>query len=414
MRIARQGAALALALASASPAAAQHAAPAISDTATGGRVRLAAHGVAIATRASPTAGRQHLAEAYLTQPALIAMASGAGGRLEGVATLNLEGLTLRRGELTTGTYGEGYVDRRHPHAYLHEVIVTARTRAAAGSGLSLSAGRGFAPFGSDDPMVRPFVKYPVNHHLAQLLERALVTVALRHGLLALEAGVFNGDEPTAPGDLPSLDRLGDSWAARVTLSPGPGIELSGSHASVESPEVAAGFGLDARKWHVAARLERGSLYALAEWARTIDVDDGVRGEAYSSALAEVAYSRQRGSAAVRLERTDRPEEVRLENPFRTPPGTGDPQKLGVTRWSTVTAALSHEVARWRGLRAAPFVEVGVSSVALRSGFAFDPSAFYGAGALGMLSVGVRMAAGARHDRMGRYGAGSAGSPVAHH
>ena len=33
---------------------------------------------------------------------------------------------------------------------------------------SLSAGKGFAPFGTDDPMSRPIFRYPVNHHLAQI------------------------------------------------------------------------------------------------------------------------------------------------------------------------------------------------------------------------------------------------------
>ena len=39
--------------------------------------------------------------------------------------------------------------------------------------LSLTAGKGFAPFGTDDPMSRPVLRYPVNHHLAQILERAV-------------------------------------------------------------------------------------------------------------------------------------------------------------------------------------------------------------------------------------------------
>ena len=83
---------------------------------------------------------------------------------------NLEGWTLDRGELNAGVWGEGYVDRRHPHTFLHELILSATT-SLAGFDASLSAGRGFAPFGTDDPMVRPFVKYPANHHLAQILER---------------------------------------------------------------------------------------------------------------------------------------------------------------------------------------------------------------------------------------------------
>ncbi|MBA3889160.1 MAG: hypothetical protein H0X64_01380 [Gemmatimonadaceae bacterium] len=392
---------------------AQHEGHVPAEPARAGQVGLAAHGIPLVTRATPTAARQHLTEGYLSQPALMATATAAGGRVEGMAMVNLEGLTLQRGELTTGTYGEGYVDRRHPHAYLHEVVGTVRTRPASRHQLSLSAGRGFASFGSDDPMVRPFVKYPVNHHLAQVLERAMVTGAARLSIVGVEVSVFNGDEPANSSDLPSMHRFGDSWAARLTFYPVTGVELSASHASVESPEVRGGFGVDARKWHAAARVERGRLYGLAEWAGTTDVDDGRRGASYGSALAEAAYGWARSRVALRLEQTARHEEERLEDPFRTPPSTGDPHQLAVTRWTTVTAGASHEVGTWWGLRAAPFVEVAVSRVALRAGILFDPDAFYGARALAMLSAGVRLSAGAWHGRMGRYGV-AATTPHAGH
>lgn len=413
MRIAVSGLILSGALAGPVGAQDPHAGHAGPATTLAPRLLLAAHGVPLVTRATPTAGRQHLTEAYLSQPALSAMASSRGGQAAVMAMVNLEGLTLARGELTTGTFGEGYVDRRHPHAYLHEVVATLRTMDRGAGGYSLSAGRGFATFGSDDPMVRPFVKYPVNHHLAQVLERGFVAGAWRTGVLAIEASIFNGDEPAHPSDLPTFRRIGDSWAARVTAYPLAGVELSASHASVESPEVAAGFGMDVQKWHASARVERGSLYALAEWARSTDVDDGRRGASYGSALAEAAYSRGPTQVALRVERTDRHEEERLEDPFRTPPSTGDPHQLAVTRWSTVTAGASRAVGRWWGVRAVPFVEVAVARVALQSGIAFDPGAFYGGRTLAMLSAGVRLTAGASHDRMGRYGVATPSTHLHH-
>ena len=61
--------------------------------------------------------------------------------------------------------------------------------------LSLSVGKGFVPFGTDDPIVRPVIRYPVNHHLAQILERAVIIAAARHGPAGIEAALFNGDEP---------------------------------------------------------------------------------------------------------------------------------------------------------------------------------------------------------------------------
>jgi hypothetical protein len=104
---------------------------------------------------------------------------------------------MERGELSTGAFGEGYVDRRHPHTYLHEAVASG-VGALGPLAFSLSAGRGFAAFGTDDPMVRPFEKYPINHHLSQILERSIVIGALRFGPAILEGSTFGGDEPTSP------------------------------------------------------------------------------------------------------------------------------------------------------------------------------------------------------------------------
>ena len=49
--------------------------------------------------------------------------AGARGDLQLLTTLNFEGYTLRRGELNAGMYGEGYVDRRHPHTFVHEAML---------------------------------------------------------------------------------------------------------------------------------------------------------------------------------------------------------------------------------------------------------------------------------------------------
>src|SRR5690606_33321407 len=211
-----------------------------------------AHAVAVATHAVPALAGEALTEAVLTQPVLSAAVRGWGGRLQLQGMLNLEGVTLADGELNPGAWGEGFVDRRHPHTLLHEAVGTVelrRGRAAA----SLTIGKGFAPYGTDDPMARPFIKFPVNHHLAQILERAVVIGAVRYGPAALEAGVFNGDEPQDPQDMPTLDRLGDSWAARATVWPGAGLELSASHAWLKSPEHVGGAGLDRRMWSAAVR-----------------------------------------------------------------------------------------------------------------------------------------------------------------
>ena len=76
-------------------------------------------------------------------------------------------------------------------------------------------------------MVRPFLRYPVNHHLAQILERALAIAALRAGPVFAEAGLFNGDEPERPGQGPRIGgRFGDSWSGRLTGTFGNGQRRS--------------------------------------------------------------------------------------------------------------------------------------------------------------------------------------------
>ncbi len=377
-----------------------------------------AQAIPVVTRADPTATRRALTEAYLTQP--IVMAHGSWNWLRANATLNLEGLTLDRGELTTGGYGEGYVDRRHPHAYVHELLVGSEASRGRARG-SLFAGRGFAPFGSDDPMVRPFEKYPVNHHLAQVLERVVAIAAVRYGRVIGEVGAFNGDEPTSPGSSPAFDRFGDSWSSRLTVLPFDGGELSASVADVTSPEVRAGHGVDQRKGSVVARFSRETSttwrYGMVEWART---DERVRGASttrLSSVLGEAAACRSGVIVAARLERTDRPEEESLLDPFRTPRPSGDLASLGVSRWTTFTASLASPRLGRGGISGRSFVEVARIGVAPGTpAGVFNPELRYGARRLWMVSAGVRLRAGSMHgDRMGRYGAAvpSEGTHSAH-
>jgi len=366
-----------------------------------------AQAVAVVTHAAPAVAGEALTETVLTQPALSAAVRAWGGRLLLKGMANLEGLTLEGGELSPGAWGEGFVDRRHPHTLLHEVVATVelgRGRAAA----SLTVGKGFAPYGTDDPMARPFVKFPVNHHLAQIPERAVVIGAVRYGPAALEAGVFNGDEPEGPHDMPALDRVGDSWAARATVWPGAGVELSASHAWLNSPEHVGGAGLDRRLWSAAARWERQAgawlLYALAEWARADELHLSERRFGFESVLVEGSATRNGLAAALRLERTTRPEEERLADPFRTPRPHADVNILGRTRWIIATLRVQAGPGRLAGLHARPFVEAAYlrPTQAARPSL-FVPGEFYGAERLWGVSAGVRLDVGSGHGRMGRYG-----------
>jgi hypothetical protein len=368
--------------------------------------------IPLVTRASPTATRGTLTEGYVTQP--VVMAHASWGVARGLAMLNLEGLTLERGELTTGAYGEGYVDRRHPHAYVHELMVGVQL-SRAGTSASLFAGRGFAPFGSDDPMVRPMVKYPVNHHLAQILERLVTVLAVRGGPIIGEIGVFNGDESLAPGAPPRWRRFGDSWSARLTALPIEALEIAASVASVESPEQRTGQGLDQRKSSVVARYAgtRGATsgHAMLEWEATSDRDRGRGVATLRSGLVEGAACSGRLMLAARVERTDRAEEEPLLDPFRVARPAPDLNNLGISRWLTVTTSVTMTAWRARGMSANPFVEV--AHVRASSGTpagVFDPELRYGSRTMWMYTAGLRLRAGARHDRMGRYGV-SASTPA---
>ena len=370
-------------------------------------------------RATPTAGARSLTEGYLAHPVVMLHAASAGGTFAVHAMANFEGLTLRRGELATGVWGEGYVDRRHPHAYVHEVIVSAM-KATPAVAFSLSAGRGFAPFGSDDPLVRPMVRYPVNHHHAQILERLVAIGAVRARAVTLEAGMFNGDEPLGPGSPPRVARFADSWSSRLTWRPTiarNAVELSASFASVRSPEdPTAVTGLDQRKWHLSARSERdtpvGVAYALVEWARTTDYSGARRAFEYGSVLGEGSLCHRLGAVALRAERTDRHEEERLFDLFRTPVPHGETSIIGVTRWTTVGVQLRTRPGRWGVLRATPFAEGTFLRPEPRFPTSlFRPREFYGRTRLWQFAGGARARLGSVHHRMGRYGV--AQSPASH-
>ncbi|MDZ7635027.1 MAG: hypothetical protein U5L72_11630 [Bacteroidales bacterium] len=112
--------------------------------------------IGVVTHATPGALGVDVTEGYLTQPMLLGTLRLADGALVAIGTLNLEGLTLRRGEINPGVYGEGFIDRRHPHTYLHEAIL-GTIRRAGPLQLSVFAGKGFvpsAPMTPDGPPVR--------------------------------------------------------------------------------------------------------------------------------------------------------------------------------------------------------------------------------------------------------------------
>lgn len=374
-------------------------------------VRAGASGILLGTVAVPGVDNRTLGEGYLTQPLVSAMVSTRGGSFTSAVMLDLEGLTLKRGELNAGIYGEGYVDRRHPHTVLHEVTATALLAGRKGRA-SITAGKGFVAFGTDDPMSRPLVKYPMNHHLAQILERALVIGALEAGPITLDASLFNGDEPESTSDMPNWSRFGDSWSGRVTARYPQDWETQVSYAKVSSPEQPHGGGLDQRKTSASARYESARNYLLAEWARTRELDHGATAFTFRSLLVEGSTLVGRVTFGGRAERSERPEEERLVNAFRTPRPHSDLAILGRTRWTILTANASAALPLRGTLVTAPFVEISTQAPrSIVTPSAFDPESFYGSRRLWSFSAGARIGIGMRHSRMGRYGAAAARTAV---
>lgn len=369
-----------------------------------------AQAVGMISHVSPALLGSDLTEGYITQPALMTMGSALSGHFEWAGMLNLEGLTLERGQLNHSAWGEGYIDRRHPHTYLHEVVATGRMGAGAQGRFdgSVSLGRGFAPFGTDDPMVRGFVTYPSNHHLAQILERWVAIGAVKYGPAIVEYGRFNGNEPKGPSDVSGLGRFGDSWSARGTLLPVDGVEVQASVARVKSPEQPSGGGLDQHKRSYSVRFERELLgrnvYGLVEHERTADGRGSVEAFVFKSWLAEAAVDVSRFRIAARYEDSLRPEEERTQNLFRSVRPSTDNSILGTSNWRTWTAHLSSTFTTSH-VSFEPFVEPSWTRARSTERFSiFQPKALYGDDSIWILSAGVRIAAGMQHDRMGRYGA----------
>jgi hypothetical protein len=372
------------------------------------QVEMTGQAVPSVTRVATIPGGGDLTEARIVSPVLGGRFTALSGHLQGLATVNFEGATLEDGELTPGAWGEGFNDRRHPHTWAHELMLTGADLLGSLDGrgrLAISVGKGFVPYGSDDPMSRPILRYPVNHHLAQILERAVLIGGMRQGPVLLEGALFNGDEPERPGQWPRIaNRFGDSWAARLTLIPARGIELSGSRAKVHSPEHRPGAGTDAWKWHVAARVDRplgaGQVYGLAEWARTEEAEGFF---IFKSLLAEAAWTWRGHRPYYRFERTDRPEDLREVDLFRSVRPHLENAILGITRFTLHTVGYSHDFSVPPSASFTPFVEATFGRAENDGGGVLTPEILYGTNEVRSLSAGVRISWRMQGHRMGRYG-----------
>ncbi|HKC46495.1 MAG TPA: hypothetical protein VKB63_02760 [Gemmatimonadales bacterium] len=359
------------------------------------RADWSAQAIPTLTETNVVPGNRTLGELRVVQPVGMLELAGFGDRILLLAAVDFEKYTITHGELAPGDWGEGFEDRRHPHTLVHQLMLVFRSpHVIAG------AGKGFVPFGTDDPMSRPVVRYPVNHHLSQILERAVGFAGLRSGPIVVEGALFNGDEPVSPGSWPALSRFGDSWATRVTVLPVRGLEAQVSYAFVHSPENRPGAGPNDTKLSASVRWERGPWYGLAEWAKTRTAGGAF---IYRSGLAEGALTLGGQRPYLRVEQSERPEEERLfASPFRTRRPLFENSILGISRWTVVTAGDAMEFHRPHRVRLAPFIEGSYLGIARVGGGVFDPQIQYGRTKGFEVSAGVRLAVGMRMPRMGRY------------
>jgi hypothetical protein len=135
----------------------------------------------------------------------------------------------------------------------------------------------------------------------------------------------------------------------------------------------------------------------------------VRSFTFTSLLAETSAKYDRLSGALRVENTERPDEPRLVDPFRTQVPATDLSIAGRSRWTIVSARIALSALNAGAVSAEPFAELAraqVSETLRPSGF--DPRQFYGSNQIWSFSIGLKVALGMPHMRMGRYGVAIAG------
>ena len=344
---------------------------------------------------------------YVTQPAIMLNVESDRSRVVLRTTLNFEGMTQPWGELTFGGWGEEFIDKRHPHTLLHEAMLSLNLYSGADRGASLSAGKGFAPYGTDDPMSRPVVKYPTNHHLSQILERWTLNGVIASRSWSLEAGLFGGAEPTGPYDFSNIESFGDSWSARVTRRVGPSVmatspwEISASYGRVA--ETHDGQTSITTLFNGAVRHELdyapGRVYALLEASRSNTEHDG----SLYSVNVEASLTRGAHKPYARVEMASRPEFAR-----EGPPDTGDffrydhdQEPIGTSEWLIATAGYGLQTTKLPySIR--PFVETSFHRVRQGRGD-IDPANLFGRSSFWTVSAGFRVFLGADGMRMGMYG-----------
>jgi hypothetical protein len=143
------------------------------------------------------------------------------------------------------------------------------------------------------------------------------------------------------------------------------------------------------------------LYALLEWGETEEADGFF---VFRSWLFEAAWRHGGHRPYYRFEQTDRPEDMRTLDLFRSQRPHLENSILGTTRFTIHTIGYQYDwSAAVADLLVSPFVEGAVGTARNIDGGLLTPEILYGSNDVGSISAGIRVRWNLSGHRMGRYG-----------
>jgi hypothetical protein len=232
-------------------------------------------------------------------------------------------LLFQQGETA---YGVPIVDGQHPHDFVMELAALYDWKLGPRTLLSFYA----APVG--DPAIGPTAfphrasaaENPVaalGHHQEDSTHIAadVVTVGLTHGIVRVEGSGFHGREPDEFRWDINAGAI-DSWATRLTVSPGKNWSGQYSYARIASPEALFPTENQARTTAsvmYVRPLAHGSWASTALWGRTRSLEDDSKENSYL--LESTLRFATRNYVWTRMENAGRTNEL-LNGERPLPPG----------------------------------------------------------------------------------------------
>ncbi|HXW98054.1 MAG TPA: hypothetical protein VEI47_10765, partial [Gemmatimonadales bacterium] len=123
-----------------------------------------------------------------------------------------------------------------------------------------------------------------------------------------------------------------------------------------------------------------------------------------SLLGETSFEKGRHQPYYRFERSDRPEDIRTTDPFRSLRPHLENSIIGITRFTLHTFGYSYALQAASGrLAVRPYAEGTLGRMESVGGGIFSPANFYGKETVAAVSIGIRVEWRMAGHRMGRYG-----------